>query len=205
MFEQPPRPPIRSTVDRGRARAAPAPRLRRRRDRAPRRRRARARRDPRRHLRPAGSSIACTRPARPSQPADAFRTQLEERLMAPVTRYARSGEASIAYQVVGDGPARPAVPARLDLADRAAVGGARACAASSSGSRCFGRLILFDSRGTGLSDRVARGVHARAGGPGRARRARRRRQRTRRAAHLRGSAGSSARSSPPITPSGSAR
>ena len=24
--------------------------------------------------------------------------------MAPVTRYARSGEASIAYQVVGDGP-----------------------------------------------------------------------------------------------------
>ena len=28
----------------------------------------------------------------------------------------------------------------------------------------FGRLILFDSRGTGLSDRVARGLHARAGG-----------------------------------------
>ena len=35
------------------------------------------------------------------------------------------------------------------------MGGARACGASSSGLPCFGRLILFDSRGTGLSDRVA--------------------------------------------------
>ncbi|HET6642300.1 MAG TPA: alpha/beta fold hydrolase, partial [Gaiellaceae bacterium] len=73
--------------------------------------------------------------------------------MPPETRYARSGDVNIAYQVVGDGP--------LDLIlvhgwvqsfdpgweieelkrfyERVA---------------CFSRLILFDKRGVGLSDRV---------------------------------------------------
>jgi class 3 adenylate cyclase len=73
--------------------------------------------------------------------------------MAPVTRYARSGEASIAYQVVGDGGLDLLfltgwitqieqlweAPANRRFLERLAA---------------FGRLILFDSRGTGLSDRV---------------------------------------------------
>ena len=72
---------------------------------------------------------------------------------APRTRYAKSGEVSIAYQVIGDGP--------LDLVF---VMGwvshldyyweeprfARFLRRLAS----FSRLILFDKRGTGLSDRV---------------------------------------------------
>jgi class 3 adenylate cyclase/pimeloyl-ACP methyl ester carboxylesterase len=71
----------------------------------------------------------------------------------PVTRYARSGEASIAYQVVGEGPLDLLfvtgwltqleqlweAPANRRFLERLAT---------------FGRLILFDSRGTGLSERV---------------------------------------------------
>jgi class 3 adenylate cyclase len=73
--------------------------------------------------------------------------------MAPVTRYARSGEASIAYQVIGDGGLDLLfltgwitqveqlweAPANRRFLERLAA---------------LGRLILFDSRGTGLSDRV---------------------------------------------------
>jgi pimeloyl-ACP methyl ester carboxylesterase len=72
----------------------------------------------------------------------------------PETRYAKSGDVNIAYQVVGDGP--------LDLVlvigwvfgfdpgweDRATAHFYRRLAS-------FSRLILFDKRGTGLSDRVA--------------------------------------------------
>jgi len=74
--------------------------------------------------------------------------------MPPVTRYAKSGDINIAYQVVGDGPfdlvyvpgwvsnielmwEKPK-PARL--LERLAG---------------FSRLILFDKRGTGMSDRVS--------------------------------------------------
>ena len=42
----------------------------------------------------------------------------------PVTRYARSGEVNIAYQVVGDGAGRPGLRARLGLARRAGLGAA---------------------------------------------------------------------------------
>jgi class 3 adenylate cyclase/esterase/lipase len=73
--------------------------------------------------------------------------------MLPVTQYARSGEASIAYQVVGDGPLDMLfltgwitqveqlweAPANRRFLER--LGG-------------IGRLIMFDGRGTGLSDRV---------------------------------------------------
>jgi class 3 adenylate cyclase len=73
--------------------------------------------------------------------------------MAPVTRYARIGQASIAYQVVGEGPLDMLfvtgwltqleqlweAPANRRFLERLAT---------------FGRLILFDSRGTGLSERV---------------------------------------------------
>jgi class 3 adenylate cyclase/pimeloyl-ACP methyl ester carboxylesterase len=73
--------------------------------------------------------------------------------MAPTTRYTRSGEASIAYQVVGEGTLDLLFmtgwisqieqlwesPALRRLLERLAV---------------FSRLILFDRRGTGLSDSV---------------------------------------------------
>ena len=69
------------------------------------------------------------------------------------TRYARSGDLRIAYQVVGDGPVdllwAPGYlshleqnwwwPSYADMLDRLAS---------------FSRLILFDRRGTGLSDRI---------------------------------------------------
>ncbi len=73
--------------------------------------------------------------------------------MAPTTRYARSGDASIAYQVVGDGP--------LDLlfvtgwlTQLEQLWEAPANRRFLERLTSFGRLILFDSRGTGLSERV---------------------------------------------------
>ena len=74
--------------------------------------------------------------------------------MRPKTRYARSGGVSIAYQVVGDGPIDLVfgpgfvsniehyweIPSFARFLDRLAS---------------FSRLILFDKRGTGLSDPVA--------------------------------------------------
>jgi class 3 adenylate cyclase len=73
--------------------------------------------------------------------------------MVPVTRYARSGDAAIAYQVCGEGPLDLLFmtgwisqveqlwesPALRRLLERLAV---------------FSRLILFDRRGTGLSDNL---------------------------------------------------
>ena len=72
----------------------------------------------------------------------------------PETRYARSGDVNIAYQVVGDGPPDLVrvppfvshveleweIPREAELHDRLAS---------------FSRLIRFDKRGTGMSDRVA--------------------------------------------------
>jgi pimeloyl-ACP methyl ester carboxylesterase len=73
--------------------------------------------------------------------------------MAPVTRYASSGEASIAYQVAGDGP--------LDLLFMTGWISQVEQLWESPGLRrfmerlaVFCRLILFDRRGTGLSDSV---------------------------------------------------
>jgi pimeloyl-ACP methyl ester carboxylesterase len=72
----------------------------------------------------------------------------------PETRYARSGDGgSIAYQVVGDGPFDVVlvpgfishvelvwtVPSRAEMLERLAT---------------FSRLVVFDKRGTGMSDRV---------------------------------------------------
>lgn len=74
--------------------------------------------------------------------------------MRPQTRYARSGEIHIAYQVVGDGPMDLVfVPGwvshveawwEMPLAQRFLLR-----------LSSFSRLILFDKRGTGASDRVA--------------------------------------------------
>jgi len=74
--------------------------------------------------------------------------------MQPETRYVKSGDVNIAYQVVGDGP--------LDLVFVPGFGShvehvwedpsfARFLRRLAS----FSRLILFDKRGTGLSDRVS--------------------------------------------------
>ena len=72
----------------------------------------------------------------------------------PETRYAKSGNVHIAYQVVGHGP--------LDLV---VVPGfvshvewrweEPSCVRFFTRLPSFARLILFDKRGTGLSDRVA--------------------------------------------------
>lgn len=72
----------------------------------------------------------------------------------PATRYARSGDVSLAYQVVGEGPFDVVfVPPHVsnvelvwDIPPRAE--GMRRVAE-------FARLVTFDKRGTGLSDRVA--------------------------------------------------
>jgi class 3 adenylate cyclase len=74
-------------------------------------------------------------------------------LAAPPTRYARSGEAQIAFQVIGDGPP-----------DVVAVGGPAShldlqwedpeTARVRRRYGTFARTILFDRRGTGLSDPV---------------------------------------------------
>jgi pimeloyl-ACP methyl ester carboxylesterase len=72
----------------------------------------------------------------------------------PETRYARSGSVHIAYQVVGTGPIDlVVVPGWVshieDVWEHA--DSARFFERLAS----FSRLILFDKRGTGLSDRVA--------------------------------------------------
>jgi pimeloyl-ACP methyl ester carboxylesterase/DNA-binding winged helix-turn-helix (wHTH) protein len=71
----------------------------------------------------------------------------------PVTRYARSGDVNIAYQVVGDGPIDLVFVmgwvSHLDYFWRE-PSFARFLTRLAS----FSRLILFDKRGTGLSDRV---------------------------------------------------
>jgi pimeloyl-ACP methyl ester carboxylesterase len=73
--------------------------------------------------------------------------------MVPETRYARSGDVHIAYQVVGDGPFDLVlVPGWVSHVeefwnDLDAAYWFRRLAS-------FSRLILFDKRGTGMSDRV---------------------------------------------------
>jgi class 3 adenylate cyclase len=73
--------------------------------------------------------------------------------MLPDTRYAKSGDLRIAYQVVGEGPIDlvfvPGFISNIDLYwEDPVLAGFLARLAS------FSRLILFDKRGTGLSDRI---------------------------------------------------
>src|ERR1700732_3349085 len=73
--------------------------------------------------------------------------------MSPETRYARSGELHIAYQVVGDGPIDLMwVPTWIweteHMWEEPSVAKMLRRLAS------FARLIMFDRRGTGLSDPV---------------------------------------------------
>lgn len=71
----------------------------------------------------------------------------------PVTRYAQSGDVNIAYQVVGSG--------QIDLvyvmgwvSNLDYIWGEPSYARFLNRLASFSRLILFDKRGTGLSDRV---------------------------------------------------
>jgi pimeloyl-ACP methyl ester carboxylesterase len=75
-------------------------------------------------------------------------------VQAPVTRYARSGDVSIAYQVIGDGPFDLVwVPGSVSHVELAWQIPALASFLERLGSFC--RLIRFDKRGTGMSDRVS--------------------------------------------------
>ena len=100
-----------------------------------------------------GLEVAVPSPARPAQPAWDARHQTVTEVGSEIA-YARSGDVRIAYQVVGDGP--------LDLVlvhgwvctfqpgwENPKLAGFYRRLSS------MGRLILFDKRGTGLSDRVS--------------------------------------------------
>jgi class 3 adenylate cyclase len=74
--------------------------------------------------------------------------------VVPEVRYARSGDVMIAYQVIGDGPFdlvwTPGALSHLELRWED-----EAVARFYRGLTSFCRLIVFDKRGTGMSDRVA--------------------------------------------------
>jgi pimeloyl-ACP methyl ester carboxylesterase/class 3 adenylate cyclase len=74
--------------------------------------------------------------------------------MDHVTRYAKSGDVHIAYQVLGDGPrdlvAVPGAWSHLDL-----IWEEPSWARYSKRLASFARVLFFDKRGTGLSDRVS--------------------------------------------------
>jgi len=74
--------------------------------------------------------------------------------MAPETRYAKKGDISIAYQVVGDGP--------IDLVFASGIVSHMSLMWSNPDANAmmrrltsFARLIMFDKPGTGLSDPIA--------------------------------------------------
>lgn len=70
----------------------------------------------------------------------------------PPPRYVQAGRASIAYQVIGDGPDVVLVPGFLDHLE--AVWQDAGFAEFSRRLASFARLIAFDKRGTGMSDRL---------------------------------------------------
>jgi pimeloyl-ACP methyl ester carboxylesterase len=81
------------------------------------------------------------------------RRSLSARVDVPETRYARSGDVNIAYQVIGDGPfdlvCIPGFVSNLDM-----MWQNERHARFMRGLASFARVIVFDKRGTGLSDRV---------------------------------------------------
>ena len=71
----------------------------------------------------------------------------------PDVKYARSGNVAIAYQVVGDGPL-DLVFIRGTLAELLTAWEQPLWVRQIEGFASFSRVIMFDKRGTGLSDRV---------------------------------------------------
>jgi DNA-binding SARP family transcriptional activator/class 3 adenylate cyclase len=84
----------------------------------------------------------------------AAKVTASEPLTIPETRYARSGDLSIAYQVVGSGPDVVFVPGSISQVE---LGWEAPLPTSAIWRRLsrFARLVIFDKRGTGLSDRSA--------------------------------------------------
>ncbi len=94
-----------------------------------------------------------THPASPHRPPPDIPT------VAPPVFYARNGDASIAYQVIGDGP--------IDIVVVPGAVSHREIDWEHAGVRGFihdlarvARVIIFDKRGTGMSDRVSSGTMA---------------------------------------------
>jgi pimeloyl-ACP methyl ester carboxylesterase len=77
--------------------------------------------------------------------------------MQRVTRYAKSGDIHIAYQVFGEGPDLIVTPGFVSHFENYWDEPQFARSLSKVGSFC--RVVLFDKRGTGLSDRVAHLPH----------------------------------------------
>jgi class 3 adenylate cyclase len=74
-------------------------------------------------------------------------------MTVPETRYARSGDVVIAYQVVGEGPFDVVfVPGTVSHVE--VYWEAGGVAALLRGVAAHARVLLFDKRGTGLSDRI---------------------------------------------------
>src|SRR5437588_8461513 len=152
-----PLPPDPLHRDRGRPCAAAAARLRRRRDRQAAARRRRAPDGARRDLRPVARRPRARR-RRDGAPGGPVPRPAGGLLMPPVTRYAPSGDVSIAYQVVGEGPLDLMfVPGWVSQVEQLWESAALRRFLERLGA--FSRLILFDRRGTGLSDRTA-GEHS---------------------------------------------
>jgi class 3 adenylate cyclase/alpha-beta hydrolase superfamily lysophospholipase len=77
----------------------------------------------------------------------------------PPPRYVQAGRASVAYQVIGEGPDIVLVPGFLDHIE--AIWQDPGFADFSRQVASFARLIAFDKRGTGLSDRLPAGEEVR--------------------------------------------
>ena len=77
-----------------------------------------------------------------------------ETAMTPETRYAHSGDINIAYQVIGDAP-RDLVMVLGWASNIEVLWEEAAISRFITRLTSFARVILFDKRGTGLSDRVA--------------------------------------------------
>jgi pimeloyl-ACP methyl ester carboxylesterase len=73
--------------------------------------------------------------------------------MQPTTRYAKSGDVHVAYQVFGEGPDLVMAPGFVSHIENYWDDPRVARFLNRLGSFC--RVVLFDKRGTGLSDRVA--------------------------------------------------
>jgi class 3 adenylate cyclase len=80
---------------------------------------------------------------------------VEQNVSTPRTLYAHSGDASIAYQVIGDGPINLTV-ANGPSSHLEIIWEEPSTARAFRRLASFSRLVLFDRRGTGLSDPVSR-------------------------------------------------
>jgi class 3 adenylate cyclase len=89
----------------------------------------------------------------PVQLRYAWKASFEETAMPPVTRYAKSGDIHVAYQVFGEGPDLIVAPGFVSHIENYWDEPHFARSLNKLGGFC--RVVLFDKRGTGLSDRVA--------------------------------------------------